>query len=231
MLNNFKYNIGDVVVRKYPCDDDIYGKHLEIGGAYEIEDYRLNAAGKAECLIRGRYWWPEDELATLNEIDDLKAAGTTVVDVEVAAAARMAKEEADKKRKLSTALKTVNIKGVDVLVIEHFKDIKTYCENYKLFSRWYNRSQFLKAIIGTYGDASVWDVLNGNVDISGSFGDMLGYISGTRAHDCWSIEIYDTDNMTQEQIEWAVSETGDFMPGFFLDGKEGKIYFVFTDVD
>lgn len=118
-------------------------------------------------------------------------------------------------------LLSVNIKGINVPVIEHFKDIKKYCSNHDLFNRWYNRHQFLNAIIGQTdcGD-------------TGDFGPILGGMTGVTAHYDWAIEVYDTADMTTQQLEWAAAEVGKYKPSFFLkDGKSGKIYFVCTDED
>ena len=126
------------------------------------------------------------------------------------------------------SLPIVNINGVDVPVIEHFKDIKEYCENHELFRRWYNRTQFLKYVLGTFED-------NGEpsyyADDDGEFGTLLGSLSGENSHYCWCVEIYDAFKMTKENLECAVEETGCYNRGFFLKDKSGNIYFVFTDID
>lgn len=226
-MNDFKFNVGEKVYSKYDGTDNIFGYHWEISRARAIEGRRMYNS-KPHYLINGGAWFPEDHFVNQAELDAAKAAGIKVVSLQDANAARMAAEEAAKKAKLKTALKQVNLKGVDILVLEHFKDIKQYCENYKLFSRWHNREQFFNDILGKFQndgfdyDADLEDV---------GYGTSIGSISGVSQYYNWYIDIYDTTNMTQEQLENAESETGDFEPGFFLEAKDGKIYFVYTNKD
>lgn len=225
-MDNFKFNIGERVYSKYDGTDNIFGYHWEIS-AYTVDGRRMQN-GKPQYLIAGDFWFPESHFISQAELDAAKAAGIKVVALQDAHAARTAAEETAKKAKLKAALKQVNIKGVDILVLEHFKDIKQYCENYNLFGRWYNREQFLNAILGKFQndgfdyDADLEDV---------GYGDPIGSISGVSQYYNWYIDIYDTANMTQEQLENAESETGDFEPGFFLEAKDGKIYFIYTNKD
>lgn len=122
-------------------------------------------------------------------------------------------------------MKTIKLFGQDVKVVEHFKEIAEISEG-KLFRRWYNRNQFLKAIIGTF-------TFNGEDDdeladsANESYGECLGCMVGTGNED-WTIAIHDTETMTEEGLNDALYHNWD---GFFIEDKNGKLYFVDVDID
>ena len=74
-------------------------------------------------------------------------------------------------------MKTVNIKGVNVRVVEHMKEIGDNCANDNLFKRWYNKSQFFKAIIGEELD---------NGGMLDDYATYLGGLSGEKKSAAWS---------------------------------------------
>ena len=121
------------------------------------------------------------------------------------------------------------INGINVPVLEHFKEIKEECANDELFNRWYNRQQFLKAILGNFKN-SEGDYTGKPYYNEGDFGTVLGALSGENSNYCWLIEIYDATQMSSEDMEYALEEVEDGR-AFFLKDKTDKIYFVFTDLD
>ena len=123
-------------------------------------------------------------------------------------------------------MKTVNIKGVEVKVVEHMKEIEDNCMNDSLFKRWYNRNQFLKAILGKDTDEYYeYDYL----------ATPSGSLSGENAHCCWAIELYDLKNSSAENIRELAEEIRDDTPCysscFFIEDRNGKVYFVNTNED
>ena len=123
-------------------------------------------------------------------------------------------------------MKTVNIKGVDVKVVEHMKEIEDNCMNDSLFKRWYNRSQFLKAILGEdLEEYYEYDYL----------ATPAGSLSGSNSHYCWAIELYDLENSSAEDIKELAEEVREDIPCystcFFMADRNGKVYFVNTDED
>jgi hypothetical protein len=123
-------------------------------------------------------------------------------------------------------MKTVTIKGVSVKVVEHMKEIGDNCANDNLFKRWYNKSQFFKAIIGEELD---------NGGMLDEYATYLGGLSGENSHYCWYIELYDIENSSAKDIKELASEVRDDLPCwsscFFIEDKNGKVYFVATDED
>jgi hypothetical protein len=222
----FKYNLGDKITL-------IFGWYLE-------GDQRRPIKGPEDTILDRRFDSGEEEYF-LKELNTWMPAETILKDEESESAIEekdldlnpfnlMFPDLAKKAASIGKTpnLPVVNINGVDVPVIEHFKDIKEYCSNSELFGRWYNRNQFLKYIIGTFeSDGELCD----EEDFDGEYGDLLGSLSGENPHYCWCVDIYDAYAMTKENLEYAVDETGSYDRGFFLKDKTGKIYFVFTDVD
>lgn len=123
-------------------------------------------------------------------------------------------------------MKNVTIKGVNVRVVEHMKEIVDNCANDDLFKRWYNKNQFFKAIIGKelYKDAGF--------DEEATY---LGGLSGENNYYCWYIELYDIENSSTKDIQVLANEVRDDIPDwsscFFIEDKDGKVYFVATDED
>ena len=233
----FIHNVGDTVRVFYGSYSDSQGYYWMLGPIQKIIDRRIRS-GRPEYKLDCGTWRNTVSLLTDAEIADQEARGTTMVDYLPAeqTSPNFAQETTNTDDALaldfpdpkeydleSLGLPSVNLKGINIPVIEHFKDIKEYCINYKLFQRWYNRTQFLKAAIGKLDDFGGYD--------EGEFGKIIGGFSGANDDECWCIEVYDTANMTQEQLEYAVDEVGILDRGFFLKDKSGKIYFVFTDVD
>lgn len=221
---NFEFNIGDEVVL-------IFGWSLRGGEKVPIKGFtdtvldRRIGESQAEYFLKSlNNWVPAEMLLSTEKQDTTISEDDLVINPLNLTFPELAKKASSVAKVPS--LPVANIKGVEVNVIEHFKDIKEYCENYELFGRWYNRNQFLKYIIGTFED-------NGEESEAeeGVFGTLLGSLSGENSDYCWCIEIYDTDLMTVEQLEAAADMTGSFDSGFFLKDKAGKIYFVFTDID
>lgn len=122
-------------------------------------------------------------------------------------------------------MKTIEFLGRNIEVVEHFKEIADVSESY-LFRRWYNRNQFLKAIIGTF-------TYNGedDEDLADSYyedyGELLGCMAGDLKGD-WTIAIHDTETMTEEGLDDVLFSRGD---SFFIEDKNGKLYFVYVDID
>ena len=216
---NLVANKGDTIDLLYGWMDE-NGKRVPIKGPEDIiEDINIDNGEVTYFLKNAKMWIPGEMIlkkqnaASAIAVDDIKV---NPLPPDMVKKAQSRGKEPD--------LTSVTIKGIEVPVIEHFKDIKEYCSNAELFRRWYNRNQFLKAII----DETDPDIVGEEYD----FGPIVGSIGGENSHYCWCIELYDTANMTSEQIDWALGETGSYDPGFFLkDSKSGKIYFVFTDVD
>ena len=123
-------------------------------------------------------------------------------------------------------MKTVNIKGVEVKVVEHMKEIEDNCMNDTLFKRWYNRNQFLKAILGK--DTNEYYEYDHLATPAGS-------LSGENTHCCWAIELYDLKNSSAENIRELAEELRDDAPCysscFFIEDRNGKVYFVNTNED
>lgn len=219
-MESYKFNIGDEVTI-------ILGWSLEgasripiKGPKGTISDRRFST--REEYLIKEFGLWAPVELILSK---DERAIEEKDLDIRPLPPDLVKKAES---RDKEPDLPTVKIKGIEVPVIEHFKDIKEYCENHSLFRRWYNRSQFLKYILGTFES-------DGEPDFDpseyGEFGKLHGCLSGANKHYCWCIEIYDASEMTEEELEYAESVTGSYSQGFFLKDKDGDIYFVFTDID
>ena len=214
--SNRKFNVGDIVSIKFRDDPSnnikrVSQKQKIVYKMDNNEYYQLE-----DCDI----WIDKDNLLTDTDIQNLKAQGYSIIitPTERTVAPFWKPKNRDTK---SLGLSIVNIKDIEIPVIDHFKDIKEYCENAKLFRRWYNREQFLKAILST----------GSNLGDEYGFGNAIGALDGENSNEVWAIEIYDTDIMTREQLENALDETGSYDRGFFLKGKNGKIYFVFTDID
>ena len=214
--SNRNFDVGDIVYVKFSDDPSnnikrVSQKQKIVYKTDDNKNYQLE-----DCDI----WINKDSLLTDTDIQNLEAQGYSISTVQTERTVAPFWEPKNKAKE-SVGLNTVTIRGIEIPIIEHFKDIKKYCENGQLFKRWYNRDQFLKAILDTGSDS----------DDYWGFGNSIGALGGANSSYCWSIEIYDTDNMTQEQLETALDETGSYDPGFFLKAKNGKIYFVFTDVD
>lgn len=226
MENSFKYNIGDEVTLILGWSFD-GGQQRPIKGPKDtIVDCRFSS-GREEYFLKEFNTWMSAETILK---DEEKSVAIDEKDLDLNPFNLMFPDLAKKADSIgkTPSLPTVNINGVDVHVIEHFKDIKEYCENHELFRRWYNRSQFLNYILGTFeSDGEEYY----DADTDGEWGTLLGSLSGANSHYCWCIEIYDASTMTKENLEWAVDETGSYDRGFFLKDKAGKIYFVFTDID
>lgn len=123
-------------------------------------------------------------------------------------------------------MKTIKLFGEDVEVVEHMKEIEEFCCWVQLFKRWYNRSQFFKAIMGKR-------IYNGNTAVyepedTEFMGTRLGTMGDDRGNACWSIELYDIDTMTAEGLYEVLDE---YYNSFFMEGKDGKIYFVAVSID
>lgn len=214
--SNRKFDIGDNVYIEISDDPSnsikrVSQKQKIVYKTDDDKNYQLE-----DCDI----WIDKDSLLTDADIQNLEAQGYSISIVQTERTVAPFWEPKNKAKE-SVGLNTVTIKGIEIPIIEHFKDIKKYCENEKLFRRWYNRDQFLKAILNTSGD----------FDDYWGFGNPIGTLDGEDSNEVWAIDIYDTDTMTKEQLENALDETGAYDSGFFLKAKTGKIYFVFTDVD
>lgn len=126
-------------------------------------------------------------------------------------------------------MKTVKLLGKDINVVEHMKEIAIVCSEDQLFRRWYNRSQFFKAIIGKH-------VYNGNTEAyvpdededDDFYGTCLGIIEGENEDCCWDIVLFDTETMTSDGLYDALEYAWD---SFFMEDKNGKLYFVHVNVD
>lgn len=227
----FNYNIGEEITMVYGWLLDGAQRRPIKGPNDIIINRQLRPTGEPEYLLKDFNNWVSEEMIFKAEektraigVDDIKFNPLDLTFPDLAKkAARM---------DMASTLPEIKINGVDCPVIEHFKDIKEYCENNELFRRWYNRQQFLKYILGTFecdGEDCEDDYQRDNYE--GEYGRLLGYLGGENSHYCWCIEIYDASQMTPENLEYAVSETGTYDRGFFLKDKSGKIYFVFTDID
>lgn len=223
---NFKYNIGDEVTLVFGWYLD-YGQRRPIKGPNDIIIDRRFDNGEEEYFLKDfNTWMPAETILK----DEEKSIAIEEKDIDLNPFNLLFPDLAKKADSIGKTpnLPIININGIDCPVIEHFKDIKEYCENNELFRRWYNRTQFLKYILGTFEyDGEDWD----DGDNGGDFGTLLGSLGGENPHYSWCIDIYDASAMTQEDLEAAISETGSYDRGFFLKDKSGKIYFVFTDVD
>ena len=240
---NFKYNIGDKVRVLYGSGiGGPRGEWWELGPVQKIIDHRVHF-GELEYRLDCGNWRPECWLHTDADIASEEAKGTVMVDYEYSKqpdpkftaetasandALALDFPDPDEEDLKSLGLPMVNLNGVNIPVIEHFKDIKKYCSNSELFGRWYNRTQFLKYILGTFEDNGE-ETYSANEE--GMFGTLLGSLSGDNSHDCWFIEIYDAEQFTASELRDLREEVGSYERGFFLKDKSGKIYFVFTDVD
>ena len=224
---NLVANKGDTINLLYGWMHE-NGKRVPIKGPEDIiEDININNDGEVTYFLKNAKIWISGEMilkkqnaASAIAVDDIKVNPLPPDMVKKA-----------QSRNQQTNLSTVDVKGVKIPVIEHFKDIKEYCENAELFKRWYNRQQFLSYILGKFeANGKEYDPTDDGYD-EGDFGQLLGSLIGENSHYAWAIEIYDTSAMTKEQLEDAVTETGSYDRGFFLKAKNGKIYFVFTDID
>lgn len=224
--DNFKYNVGDKITLIFGWYDED-GQRRPIKGPEDtILDRRFDTGEEEYFLKELNTWMPAETILK----DEEKASAIEEKDLDLNPFNLMFPDLAKKAASVGNTpnLPVVNINGVDVPVIEHFKDIKEYCINDELFRRWYSRKQFLNYILGTF--ESNGEDCNED-DYAGEYGELLGCLSGENSHYCWCIEIYDAFSMTRENLEYAVAETGRYDSGFFLKDKSGKIYFVFTDVD
>lgn len=220
---NLVANKGDAINLLYGWMDE-NGKRVPIKGPEDVIEYISVDNGEVTYFLKNTKMWVPGEMILK------KQNATSAIDVNNIKVNPLPPDMVKKaqSRNQQPNLSTVNVKGVEIPVIEHFKDIKEYCSNSELFGRWYNRNQFLKYIIGTFeSDGEAYD----EEDCDGEYGELLGCLSGENSHYCWCIEIYDASKMTKENLEYALDETGSYDRGFFLKAKTGKIYFVFTDVD
>ena len=122
-------------------------------------------------------------------------------------------------------MRFVEIENRKFLVLNHIKEIKATM-NGSLFNRWYNRSQFFKAILGQ-GDLECLDFEGG-----------LGLLTD---EDSWCIEIYDFEKLLTETadgiLEGLLDEldydefTYQYAYEFLIEDSAGKIYYVKTDID
>lgn len=223
---NLIANKGDAINLLYGWMDD-NGKRVPIKGPEDIiEDINIDNGEVTYFLKNTKMWIPGEMILK-------KQNATSAIDVNNIKVNPLPPDMVKKaqSRNQQPNLSTVQIKGVEIPVIEHFKDIKEYCDNAELFRRWYNRQQFLNYILGTFeSNGKKYDPTYEGSD-EGDFGQLLGQLDGENSSYSWFIEIYDTSAMTKEALEDAVNETGSYDRGFFLKAKNGKIYFVFTDVD
>jgi hypothetical protein len=123
-------------------------------------------------------------------------------------------------------MKVVNFKGTDIRVVEHMKELASNCANDDLFKRWYNKSQFFKAITNE---------ADGVCNVFEDCAELIGSLSGENSHYCWYIELYDLEKSSAQDIAELASAVRDDLPSwsscFFIEDKNGKIYFVATDED
>ena len=126
-------------------------------------------------------------------------------------------------------MKTVELMGEQIEVVEHFKEIQEVCGYPELFKRWYNRGQFLKAITGISSyNGEVEPIENVEIGGDGFYGTCLGCIEWENDRGCGGIALYDTEDMTEEGLNDALEFAWD---SFFMEGKNGKIYFVNVNID
>lgn len=116
---------------------------------------------------------------------------------------------------------TITINGTPYAVCEHLKELKEYLFNGELLNRWYNRSQFLKAVIGK------------GLDHESDYAGLLGSIGDD---DSWYIEIYDLKQMLEDEfMDWENFEyelDDSFCPNSaLLADKDGSVYLIKVDVD
>lgn len=127
-------------------------------------------------------------------------------------------------------MKTIKLMGREIEVVEHFKEIGEVCNYPELFKRWYNRGQFLKAILGNHsynGEITpIKDIID-ELGCDGFYGECLGMIEGDTTI-CYGIALYDAKAMSEDALDEALLCSWD---SFFMEGKNDEIYFVEVNVD
>lgn len=142
-------------------------------------------------------------------------------------------------------MKTVEVNGIEIQVVEHMKEIKDVCDNAQLFKKWYNRNQMFKALLGQFifdgeEDEIEYDFDEDEDDFVGTpceygdYGKLAGRIVDTRRSDCWFIELYKVEDISvdkfNELIDWEFNG-GWGHPSFFIEDKSGNLYLIRTNID
>ena len=122
-------------------------------------------------------------------------------------------------------MKTIKLKGIELNIVEHMKEIPSVCINSHLFARWHSKKQFFEYILGRYEfDYSHDDSYDGMPKKYKPEGSIVC------TDPDWYIQVYRVDKMDKNALIEFVSDKLESKCGFFIIDYSG-IYAVYTDED
>lgn len=123
-------------------------------------------------------------------------------------------------------MKTIKLKGIELNIAEHMKEIPSVCANSHLFVRWHSKKQFFDYILGRYEFNYRHDDAYDDVYIKAK---TAGSIVCTDPD--WYIQVYRVDKMDKDALIEFVSDKLEYQCGFFIKDDNGVIYAIDTDED